>query len=220
MWAKLSKSITALTGLINDSDRTRFTRAFAVFSLKRRLIAIILTVLGILMLVGASHSTKDTQVSTLVATHEITSGAVITMEDVTLREWPIHLIADGSFHATEDAIGQISVGAIRRGEVITDARVVGPSLLNESGLVAIAVTLNDLANAQLVHAGDHVDVLASRGDSLGNSAEVGALIVATDVEVLSTKTHESNGVVVLAVSTSQAQAIAGVNERITLVLLG
>jgi pilus assembly protein CpaB len=159
-------------------------------------------------------------VKTLVATREILSGAVIIEKDVALRDLPIHVVADGSFHAMNDAIGQIAVGAIRRGEVITDARVVAPSLLSESGLVAIAITLNDSANAQLVHAGDHVDVLASQGGAIVSDGAAPARLVASDVEVLSTKTHESKGVVVLAVTASEARAIAGVDDRITLVLRG
>ncbi|OIQ71649.1 flagellar basal body P-ring biosynthesis protein FlgA [mine drainage metagenome] len=179
-----------------------------------------LAVLGVFLLVGISHGTGGASVKTLVATEEIASGTVIIAKDVALREVPIHLVADGSFHALEDAVGQIAVGGIRRGEMITDARVVAPSLLTDSGRVAIAITLSDPANAQLVHAGDHVDVLASQDGTFAGTAATGARVVATDVEVLSTSSHDSRGAVVLAVSAKDAQAIAGINDRITLVLLG
>jgi pilus assembly protein CpaB len=206
--------------LANESDKARINSAFAFFSMKRRLLAALLAVLGVLLLVGATRGSASASVKTLVATHEIVSGAVIIEKDVALRDLPIHLVADGSFHALNDAIGQIAVGAIRRGEVITDARVVAPSLLNESGLVAIAITLNDSANAQLVHAGDRVDVLAGQGGTVANSDPMPARLIASNVEVLSTKAHESSGVVVLAVTVSDARTIAGVDNRITLVLRG
>lgn len=220
MWAKIRGSSRALTNLFNESDRARLNSVFAIFSLKRRVIAATLAALGIFLLFGMSHSSGNANVKTLVAIKEIESGAVILHKDVALREVPVRLVADGSFRAVSEVIGHIAVGAIRRGEVITDARLAGPSLLNESDLVAIVITLSEIANAQLVHAGDHVDVLASQNDSIGGVVSTPAVIVAGDVEVLSTRTHESNGVVVLAVSASQAQAIAGVYGRITLVLLG
>jgi pilus assembly protein CpaB len=220
MRANIFRPLQLIARLVNDSDKARINSAFAFFSMKRRMIAAMLAILGVLILVGATRGSASASVKTLVATHEIVSGAVITNEDVSLRDLPIHLVADGSFHSRADAIGQIAVGAIRRGEVITDARVVAPSLLSESGLVAIAITLNDSANAQLVHAGDRVDVLASRGGAIASDGATPARLVASDVEVLSTKTHESSGVVVLAVTASDAQAIAGVDDRITLVLRG
>jgi pilus assembly protein CpaB len=220
MRANIFRPLQLIARLANDSDKARINSAFAFFSMKRRMIAAMLAILGVLILVGATRGSASASVKTLVATHEIVSGAVITNEDVSLRDLPIHLVADGSFHSRTDAIGQIAVGAIRRGEVITDARVVAPSLLSESGLVAIAITLNDSANAQLVHAGDRVDVLASRGGAIASDGATPARLVASDVEVLSTKTHESSGVVVLAVTASDAQAIAGVDDRITLVLRG
>jgi pilus assembly protein CpaB len=207
MRANIFRPLQLIARLANDSDKARINSAFAFFSMKRRMIAAMLAILGVLILVGATRGSASASVKTLVATHEIVSGAVITNEDVSLRDLPIHLVADGSFHSRTDAIGQIAVGAIRRGEVITDARVV-------------AITLNDSANAQLVHAGDRVDVLASRGGAIASDGATPARLVASDVEVLSTKTHESSGVVVLAVTASDAQAIAGVDDRITLVLRG
>jgi pilus assembly protein CpaB len=220
MRANIFRPLQFIARLANDSDKARVNSALAFFSIKRRMIASVLAVLGVLLLVGATRGSASASVKTLVATHEIVSGAVIADKDVALRDLPIHLVADGSFHALSDAIGQIAVGAIRRGEVITDARVVAPSLLSETGLVAIAITLNDSANAQLVHAGDHVDVLASQGGAIANDGATPARLVASDAEVLSTKTHESSGVVVLAVTASDARAIAGVDDRITLVLRG
>lgn len=220
MRANIRGRFTALTRLTNESDRARINSAFAFFSLKRRIIAAVLAVVGLFLLFGLSRGSAGESVKTLVSIHEIASGAVIQADDVALRDLPIHLIADGSFHARGEAIGQLAVGAIRRGEVITDARVVSPSLLADDGLVAIAVTLNDLANAQLVHAGDHVDVLASAGTSMVSSDQVPARTMASDVEVLSTRTHDASGVVVLAVSAADARAIAGVDGRITLVLRG
>ena len=184
------------------------------------MIAAILALIGALLLVGTVHGSTSSSVKTLVARNEIASGSVIIGKDVELRDVPIHLVADGSFHSSSDAIGEIAVGAIRRGEIITDARVVAPALLNDSGRVAIAITLSDSANSQLVHAGDHVNVLVGQSNAVAATGALSARIVASDVEVLSTKSRDQGGVVVLAVSPKDAQAIAGVDNRITLVLLG
>lgn len=216
----IPKPLKTLAKLVNETDRARVNSAFALLSLKRRMIAALLGILGVLVLVGMSHGAGSASVKTLVATTDIASGEVIISKDVALRDLPIHLVADGSFHGINGAVGQIAVGAIRRGEVITDARVVAPLLLGESGLVAIAITMNDPANAQLVHAGDHVDVLAGQGGAVTGNGAAPARFVASDVEVLSTRVRESSGVVVLAVSTTDAQAIAGADDRITLVMRG
>lgn len=219
MPAKILKPLKTLSRLVSESDKARLNSVFALFCLRRRTIAALSAVIGVLLLVGLIPGQGRASVKTLVAANEIASGAVIVEKDLALRDLPVHLVADGSFHAIKDAVGQLAVGAIRRNEVITDARVVAPSLLSESGLVAIAITLHDVANAQLVHAGDRVDVLASQAGIDADGGAGPARIVATNVEVLSTKAHESSGVVVLAVSASDAQAIAGVDDRITLVLL-
>ena len=220
MRANILGPLKTLAKLANESDKARITSAFALFSIRRRMIAALLAVTGSLLLVATFHGSSSTSVETLVARNEIASGSVIGEKDVVLRELPTHLVADGSFHSTKDAIGEIAVGAIRRGEVITDARVVAPALLSDSGKVAIAITLNDSANSQLVHAGDHVDVLVGQRGTIATDIALPAHIVASDVEVLSTKSYERGGVVVLAVSAKDAQAIAGVDDRITLVLLG
>lgn len=220
MRANILGPLKTIAKLANASDKARITSAFALFSIRRRMIAAILALIGALLLVGTVHGSTSSSVKTLVARNEIASGSVIIGKDVELRDVPIHLVADGSFHSSSDAIGEIAVGAIRRGEIITDARVVAPALLNDSGRVAIAITLSDSANSQLVHAGDHVNVLVGQSNAVAATGALSARIVASDVEVLSTKSHEQGGVVVLAVSAKDAQAIAGVDNRITLVLLG
>ena len=78
-------------------------------------------------------------------------------------------------------VGRVLAGAVRAGEPLTDARLVGPGLtaLLPPDLVAAPVRLADLAVAALVRTGDRVDVLAALPDAA--RAEVvagGALVLA------------------------------------------
>src|SRR5688500_2009331 len=78
-------------------------------------------------------------------------------------------------------VGRVLAGAVRAGEPLTDARLVGPGLtaLLPPDLVAAPVRLADLAVAGLVGPGDRVDVLAALPDA--DWAEVvaaGALVLA------------------------------------------
>ena len=66
------------------------------------------------------------------------------------------------------ATGRTLAGPIRAGELLTDARVIGPGLLTgqPAGTVAMPIRLGDPVTGTLVRAGDRVDVLASSSSSV------------------------------------------------------
>jgi Flp pilus assembly protein CpaB len=98
-----------------------------------------------------------------VAAHDLAAGAVLGSGDVRSARWPAGSAPAGLL---ADPLGHTLAGPVRAGEPLTDARMLGPSLLagQPDGTVAVTVRLSD-AGTGLVHAGDRVDVLAATSSS-------------------------------------------------------
>ena len=100
---------------------------------------------------------------------------------------------------------------MRRGEPLTDVRLVGSRLVDAlgPGLVATPVRLADAAVAGLLRAGDRVDVLAAPADpALGTRTTVAA----ADVPVLAVPVVDATGdqgaLIVLATTPRAAMTLA------------
>lgn len=112
------------------------------------------------------------------------AGAVVGTGDVRRVAWPVSAVPAGLL---ADPVGHTLAGPARRGEALTDARVVGASLLSgqAEGLVAVSIQPAG-SSAALVQAGDRVDVFAAgpAGDGATSGAAYGAERVADGVLVL------------------------------------
>jgi Flp pilus assembly protein CpaB len=115
-------------------------------------------------------------VSVLVADRDLPGGSAIDPADLRTRALPENLAPASAVPAGADLGGAILAAPLAAGEVLTSARLVGPSLVEGYGpaLVGVPVRLADADVAQLLHAGDLVDVLAA-GASGGHVDTVGAL---------------------------------------------
>ena len=88
----------------------------------------------------------------------------LTAGDVALRTRPVATIPDGAATAVDALIGATLAGPSRRGEVLTDARILGSRLANlAAGPDARVVPLHlaDAAVPDLIRPGDVVDVLGA-----------------------------------------------------------
>jgi pilus assembly protein CpaB len=151
----------------------------------RRLLAI-----GCLVLAGisavharpASAPTEATSSTVVVAAHNVEAGAVITTADVRMTRWPTAVVPPSAIEHLAGAIGHRLTGPIATGEVITPSRLVGANLGAglPAGLIAVPVPLVDSGAANLIHAGDHVDLL-----SPPSATNPQASVVAAGVLVLS-----------------------------------
>jgi Flp pilus assembly protein CpaB len=158
-------------------------------------------------------------VPALVAATDLPAGTVLAAADLTSTDLPAPLVPDGASGPGTGLTGRVLAAPVRRGEVVTDVRVVGPGLWSQvpPGRVAAPVRLADLAVATLLRAGDRVDVLAT--DAASGDAEV----VAAAALVLSAPAGsepdtgpgrpgappEGAGLLVLAVSPETARVLAG-----------
>jgi len=114
-----------------------------------------------------------------VAARDLPAGRLLAPDDVTTGAWPPSARPDG---LVADPRGTVLAGPLRRGEPVTDARLLGAGLLTgqEPGVVAVTVRLGDPGGVVGVRPGERVDVLAgavapaiapAAGDGLPVAAE-------------------------------------------------
>src|SRR3954468_9931184 len=120
------------------------------------------------------------------AARDLSGGSPLTARDLRAVALPAGSVPDGTLPAAARAAGRLLAAPVRRGEPITDVRLLGQSLLSalpEPGLVAVPVRVADgSAAAALVQPGDVVDVLAAVAPTGGDASPPAT--VASGVRVL------------------------------------
>lgn len=126
---------------------------------QRRPLAAVLALLAVVLGLHAARPTAPATAELVVAGHDLPAGAVLTGEDLaTVRVPPALVPAE----AERQAVGRVLASAVRRGEPITDVRLVGPTLTaGHPELVAVPVRLPDAGMAALLRVGDRVRLLAT-----------------------------------------------------------
>jgi pilus assembly protein CpaB len=117
----------------------------------------------------------------VVAAADLAPGTVLTRGSLRTADLPADAVPAGSARSADELAGQVLAGGLRRGEPVTDARLVGPGLtsLLAPGQVAAPLRLDDLAVAGLVRPGDRVDVLATApGSPTADVVASSALVLA------------------------------------------
>jgi Flp pilus assembly protein CpaB len=140
----------------------------------------------------------------VVAARDLSPGAALTADDLRLEKRLTPTIPDGSQSDIDTIVGSTLAGPARRGEVLTDVRLLGRRLAESAaGPDARLVPVHpvDGALADLVRPGDVVDIVAASE----TSSQATARVVATDA------------IVVLVSAKQKAQAAT--SERVVLVAL-
>jgi Flp pilus assembly protein CpaB len=187
-----------LLNRISRAMRPDFARTLAA----RRIAA------GVLVLLAAVIALRPDPGHTLrevvVAARDLSPGVTLHADDVVSARRPAAWIPDGAADTAEAIVGATLAGPCRRGEVLTDARILGSRL---TGLSAgpdarvVPLHLADAAVLDLIRTGDVVDVLGAP------AAEVDAR----------PRVVASNAVVVLVSPESTAPGAA--HDRVVLVAL-
>jgi len=173
-------------------------------------------------------------VPVLTAAQDLRWGVTLSGDDLVLARMPADAVPDGALTSVDEVRGRLLTSPVRRGEPITDVRVVGPSLLTSSagtaGLVVVGVRIADAGLTALLQAGSVVDVLAARTDDAFDLpvAPGSAEVVASSVRVLavpggkrSTGEGTFDGALVLVAATeAQASRLAAAQatSRLSVVL--
>ena len=156
--------------------------------LARRVAAVALAVGALVLAVRPAGDTAVARAPetapVVVAAADLAPGTVLTGDAVRVTDLPPEAVPVGAADTVGTLTGRVLAGPLRRGEPVTDVRLVGPGLtsLLAPDQVAAPLRLADLGVAGLVHAGDRVDVLVTAPDA--SAAEVvatGALVLTPSV---------------------------------------
>ena len=189
----------------------------------RAVVAGVLTAGAVVTALPALAPPAPPSVRVLAAARDLAPGSPLTAEDLTTVSVPTSLAPEGTLADSAAALGRAVTGAVRRGELLTDVRLLGSGLLQGRGLVAAPVRLADPATVALLHAGDRVDVLAAPTSTEGASSA--AVTVAAGVQVLAVPggadADATGGLVVLAATPATAArlAAAAVGARLSVTVL-
>ncbi len=193
---------------LSKAMRPDFARTLAA----RRIAAGLLVVLAafIALRPDPGHTLREV----VVTARDLSPGVTLRAEDVTVTKRPTAWIPDGAADRTETVVGATLAGPSRRGEVLTDARILSSRLTGLStGPDARVVPLHlaDAAVLDFIRPGDVVDVLGAQAAE----AEAHPRVVASNaVVVLVSPESKSPGaandrVVLVALPASAANALAG-----------
>ncbi len=145
---------------------------------RRRLLAAALTAVAVLGVLRALAPSEPDTVEVLVAARDLPSGTLLDDGDLVAHDYPQDLAPPD---VATTALGRVLAAPLGRGEVLTDARLVGPGLaLAEPGQTILPVRLPDAGMATLLQPGDEVDLVATDPGTGASS------IVAREVTVLAT----------------------------------
>lgn len=201
---------------LNPTLLNRFSRAlrpdFTRTLLARRIAAGGLVVLAGVAALRPDPADADTEV--VIATHDLSPGVTLTADDVGVERRSATTVPDGALRDVDLVVGATLAGPARRGEIITDARVLGSRL---AGLAAgpdarvVPLHLADAAVLDLIRPGDVVDVLGA----VSAETDAAPRVVATNAIVVVVSARQKSAgagddrVVLVALPGAAANALAG-----------
>ncbi|CAM4207679.1 flagellar basal body P-ring biosynthesis protein FlgA [Mycobacterium basiliense] len=163
----------------------------------------------------------------VVTTRDLGPGTALTADDVHVEMRAAATLPEGSQADPKAVVGATLAGPARRGEVITDVRILGSRLAETTagpGARIVPLHLADSALIDLVRVGDVVDVLAAPSAE-PTAASPAAKVVATNAVVVlvsakqELQTH-GDRVVLVALPARVANTVAGsaLGQAVTITL--
>lgn len=160
-------------------------------------------------------------VPVLTAARDLSAGTVLGPDDLVATALPEDLVPEGALTDMAATGGRVAAGPVRRGEPLTDVRLLGAALLPKGTQVAVPVRLAEPATAALVRAGDLVDVLSAAPEGGPFASLVAERLAVLSVPDLSDAAGEGALVVVAATrSTAARLAAAAVTGRLSVAVHG
>ena len=128
---------------------------------RRRLLSALCVGGAVLVGLETAAPAPPPTVLVLTAARDLPAGTVLEGADLVPVEFRPDSVPDGR-PARAAAVGRTLTAPLRRGEPVTDVRLVGPSLLRGyPGLVAVPVRLPDAGMAGLLRVGDRIDLVSA-----------------------------------------------------------
>jgi Flp pilus assembly protein CpaB len=153
----------------------------------------------------------------VVAARDLAPGTELSTADVLLETRTATMVPDGSQTDLALVVGATLAGPARRGEALTDVRLLGPRLAEAAAgpdARIVPLHLDDTALLDLIRPGDVVDVLGAGADA-GVGADAKPEVVATDAVVVLVSPKPSGAgsggdrVVLVALPAHEANEVAG-----------
>lgn len=174
---------------------------------------------GALVLLAAAAALRpdpsEGKTDVVVATRDLAPGVELVASDVRVESRSVATVPDGATTNGTDLVGATLAGPARRGEVLTDVRVLGSRLADATAgpdARIVPVHPNDAALLDLVRSGDVVDVLAV-SEATDGSGEQRSRVVATNAIVVlvssASKDRGRDGLVLVALPVLKANEVAG-----------
>lgn len=143
--------------------------------------------------------------------------------DLARVQVPPAMMAAGFLDEESELAGKQLAAPLRKGQLLTDAQLLGPGLLagTPPGSAAVPLRMADPSSVQLVSPGQLVNVVLTAGNGFDQQASE---VLATAVPVLWTSgkgggsgqwlgTAETDGLIVVAASAEQAARLAGASTQ-------
>lgn len=180
------------------------------------------------MLLAAVAAMRDDprgdQFDVVVTARDLTPGTELTADDVRLQRRGAVSVPEGAQTHIEEVVGATLAGPARRGEVLTDVRLLGSRLAESAAgpdARIVPIPLTDAAVADLVRAGDVVDIVAAPVDDDKDARLIatGAVVVLVSAQETGMATRGGR-VVLVALPDAAARSVAGTAlvEAVTLTL--
>ncbi|MGO4804182.1 RcpC/CpaB family pilus assembly protein [Arthrobacter sp. 2MCAF15] len=158
------------------------------------------------------------------AASDLPAGKTLGPGDVSPISVPPDLVPAGSPGSETAFEGKQLAAPLRKGQLLSDAQVLGPGLLAGSppGSAAVPLRMADPASIQLVSPGQLVNVVLTGGNGFEQPTESQILAVAVPVLWTSAQggsagpwpaSTEAEGLVVVAASADQARRLAGASTQ-------
>lgn len=187
---------------------------------------------GLVLLAGAASlrsNPADDRADVIVAAHDLSPGTTLTQDDVRVENRLATTLPDESQTELSAVVGATLASPTRRGEVLTDVRLLGSRLAESAagpGARIVPLQLADNALIDLVRVGDVVDVLAAPATDGQPTPQPAPRVLATDAVVVlvsaknKTQSTEADRVVLIALPARVANAVAGsaLGQKVTLTL--
>lgn len=178
----------------------------------RRLLAATFAGLAVVFALGSLRPT-DVSVSIIVARHDLPAGTSITSSDLKTARIPPAARPAHSATVKGDFIGRRVAAPMRKGEALTDFRVLEPGLLTGygDGFVLSTIRIADATELGSLRVGDHVNVLATAPE--GDSAATTVARRAAIVSLSRNENQDASPSIVVAVEEKAGLAIATAATR-------
>ena len=176
---------------------------------RRRPLAALTAGAAVLVGLQAASAPPAPTRTVLTAARDLPAGTVVARSDLARSAFLTDSVPAGTAVSAGEVLGRTTTGPVRRGEPLTDVRLVGGSLLDGyPGQVAAPVRVADPGAVALLRVGDLVDVIAADPQGRNDPAVVAAAVPVVALPQTEQAALAAGGLVVLAVDEATATALA------------